>query len=389
MHIMFSGHLSARRFINFGFIIFMVIMQNLGAAQWIFFGTYTAGSSQGIYVSQLDDAGNISPPKLAAEIINPSFLAVDSQNKFLYAISETTSAPKKKNGDVAAFALDAKTGALTRLNAQPSGGDVLCHIGLDTAGKTAMVASYGGGTISALPIKADGSLDRATSFIQHRGSSVNPRNQTSPHAHQIICDPSGKFALVCDLGMDKVLTYALDSKTSTLSSNAVATTTIDPGSGPRHLTFHPNGKWVYLINEMGCSVITFEFDSKKGSLNELQTISTLPEGQTNNPTLSGAEVVVHPSGKFLYASTRGLNLINVFSVDETTGKLAKIQDVFSGGKTPRHFNLDRTGRFLVAANQNSDNVTVFSVDQNSGKLTLTGQTLNIGNPSCAIFVPAE
>ena len=176
---------------------------------------------------------------------------------------------------------------------------------------------------------------------------------------------------------------------SALSSNAVASTSLAPGSGPRHLAFHPNGKFAYVINEMGCNIKAFTFDAMAGTLVEIQTITLLPEGKIIDASLSGAEIAVHPSGKFLYASTRGLNLINVYSVDEKSGRLTRVEEVSSGGKTPRHFNLDPSGEFLFAANQNSDNVAVFKIDQASGRLTPTGQDLQIGNPSCVVFVPAK
>ncbi len=358
------------------------------ADQWVYFGTYTSGISKGIQVSRLTADGQLTPPELVAPIANPSFLAVDSKNQFLYAASEVAGAPGKKRGEVAAYALDAKTGKLTEINRQPSGGETLCHISV-AADKTVLVASYGGGNISALPLNRNGGLEPFSSFVQHRGSSVNPRNQTSPHAHQIVPDPTGQFALVCDLGLDKVLLYRLDAKNSTLSSNAITAASLKPGNGPRHLAFHPNGKFAYVINEMGCSVTGFEFDSTKGALKEIQTITTLPEGQAADASFSGAQVVAHPSGKFLYASTRGLNLINVFSVDEKSGRLTHVENISSGGKTPRNFNVDPSGKFLLAANQNSDSVVVFKINPADGHLTPTGQTLTIGNPSCVVFVPAN
>lgn len=356
--------------------------------QWVYFGTYTGGKSKGIYVARLDAAGKLSEPKLVAAITNPSFLTADASHRFLYAASEV-SAIGKKAGDVAAYAINAQTGELTKLNEQPSGGDVLCHIQIDATGKTVLVASYGGGSVTAFPVSADGSLGRATSFIQHQGSSVNPRNQKGPHAHCIVTDPANQFALACDLGLDKVLVYKLDAKAATLTINTPAFVSLTPGVGPRHLAFHPNGKIVYVVNEMGCSVAVFNYAAARGALSEIQTISALPAGMKTDPSLSGAEVIVHPSGKFLYTSTRGLDWINVFSIDAASGKLSPIQHIVSGGKTPRCFNLDPAGKFLLAANQNSDNVVVFTIDPVTGQLALTGQSIEVGNPSCAVFVPTN
>jgi 6-phosphogluconolactonase len=360
-----------------------------GPGNWVYFGTYTTGQSQGIYAAQMDAAGKLTAPQLAAALPNPSFLAVDSQRRFLCAVSEVSGAAGKKQGDVTAYAINARNGRLTELNQQLSGGDALCHVQIDATGKTVLVASYGGGSVTAFPVNADGSLGHAACFIQHHGSSVNPRNQAGPHAHCIVTDPANRFALACDLGMDKVLIYKLDASAATLTPNTPAFASLASGAGPRHLAFHPNGKFVYVVNEMGCSVTVFHYDAKRGALAEVQTISTLADGHKPDPAFSGAEVVVHPSGKFLYTSTRGPDFLSVFSIDEKTGKLSHLENVPSGGKTPRNFNLDPAGNFLLAANQNSDNVVVFRIDPATGKLTPTGQSVEVGNPSCVVFGPAD
>jgi 6-phosphogluconolactonase len=359
------------------------------ADSWVYFGTYTGGASKGIYVSRMNSEGSVTPPKLAATVTNPSFLTVDAQQHFLYAVSEISGASGKKQGNVTAYAIDQQSGELAKLNEQLSGGDALCHVQIDANGKTVLVASYGGGSISAFPINPDGSLGKVSSFIQHEGSSVNPRNQKGPHAHCVITDPANRFALACDLGLDKVLVYKLDASAATLMTNDPPFVSLTPGSGPRHLTFHPNGKFAYLINEMGCNVTAFAYDAERGALAEIQTVSALPADRNPDPTLSGAEIAVHPSGKFLYASTRGIDQINSFAIDVKTGKLSPIEHVSSGGKTPRFFGLDPAGKFLFAANQNSDNVKVFKINLENGRLTPTGQTLPIGNPSCVVFVPAK
>lgn len=359
------------------------------ADHWVYFGTYTGGKSKGIYVSRLDAAGKLTEPQLAATAANPSFLAADPTQRFLYAISEVNNTSGKKQGDVTAYAINARTGQLTELNQQLSGGEALCHIQLDAKGKTVLVASYGGGSLTAFPVNANGSLGKSSSFIQHHGSSVNPLNQKGPHAHCIVADPANRFALACDLGLDKVLVYKLDANTASLTTNNPAFAALTPGIGPRHLVFHASGKFLYVINEMGCNITAFRYDAEHGALSEIQTISTLGKGQNLDPSFSGAEVVVHPSGKFLYGSTRGLDVINVFSIDEKTGKLAPIENVPSGGKTPRNFNLDPTGRFLLAANQNSDNVVVFRIDPATGQLTPTGQSVEVGSPACVVFAPVR
>jgi len=372
-----------------GLFFFVMIRSTQAAGQWVYFGTYTGGSSKGIYVSHLNDDGKLTLPQLAAPVKNPSFLAVDPKKHFLYAISEVTGPTGGKQGDVAAFSIDDSTGLLVPLNQQSSGGETHCHIHVDTAGRTVLVSSYGGGSVTTFPIDADGRLGKAASSIQHHGSSVNPVNQKSPHAHHIVNDPSGRFALVCDLGLDKILVYRLNNMASILDPTAAATAALKPGSGPRHLAFAPGGKFVYVITEMSCEIEAFAFNPQSGSLTPIQTISLLPVGRAFDPGFSGAEVVVHPSGKYLYGSTRGLDLINVYSIDETSGLLTHVEDIPSGGKTPRSFDLDRAGRLLLAANQNSNNVTVFNINLLTGRLTPTGQTLAIGSPCCVAFVPSK
>ena len=370
------------------FFLIAMILSAHATDQWVYFGTYTGGTSKGIYVSRLSATGALSEPRLVAAIPNPSFLATDATHRFLYAASEVNAAGKK-TGDVVAYAINARTGDLTQLNEQASGGEVLCHIEVDATGKTVLVASYGGGSVSALPVQADGSLGTVSSFLQHHGSSVNPRNQKGPHAHCVVTDPANRFAFACDLGVDQILCYKLDAAAATLTSNTPAFTAVAPGSGPRHLAFSPAGKFAYLINEMGCNVTVFAYDAARGTLAEIQTVSALPADRVPDATLSGAEIAVHPSGKFLYASTRGVDQIHVFAIDEQTGKLSVIEHVASGGKTPRFFGLDASGAWLLAANQNSDNVTIFKINPENGCLTPSGQTLPIGNPSCAVFVPVK
>jgi 6-phosphogluconolactonase len=361
-----------------------------GAAQdyWVFLGAYTSGQSRGIQVARLTADGRLDTPRLAAPCVNPSFLATEARQRFLYAISETGGPGNPRQGNVLAFKLDRRAGELTPLNEQFSGGDALCHVSVDPSGRMVMVASYGGGSVSALPVRRDGSLGPPASFIQHHGSSVNPRNQTRPHAHCITPDPAGRFALVADLGLDQVLGYRLDPKTATLTANDPPLAKVTPGFGPRHLAFSTDGKFVHVINEMDCSVTTFAYDRKRGALAERQTVSTLA-GATNSPALSGAEIVAHPGGRWLYTSTRGLDVLSLFAVEGKTGRLTHVENVSSGGRTPRNFNLTPDGKFLLAANQNSDSVVVFRVDDATGRLTPTGSTATVGNPSCVLFVPVQ
>jgi 6-phosphogluconolactonase len=354
----------------------------------VYFGTYTGAKSKGIYVSRFDSAtGRLTDPELAAATASPSFLALPPSKRFLYAAGETSILNGKRVGAVAAFSLNAKTGRLTLLNRQPSGGEGPCHVAVDQTGKCLLVANYGSGSIAALPIQADGSLGEPGAIIQHHGSSVNPTRQTGPHAHFIIPDPADRFALTCDLGLDQVLVYRLDPAKPALVPNDPPFAPIKPGSGPRHLVFHPSGRFVFLINEIGSTLTAFAYDAKRGALKELQTVLTLPE--TFAGKSSCAEVQVHPSGKFVYGSNRGDDSIAVFGFDASNGKLTYVEHQPTQGKTPRHFAIDPTGKWLLAENQESNNVVVFRVDAKTGRLSATGQTVSVGAPVCAIFVPAK
>jgi len=353
----------------------------------VYFGTYTGAKSKGIYFSRFkSDSGKLTEPQLATETRNPSFLAVHPTERFLYAVAEVSDAQGKRAGAVNAYAIEAKTGKLTPLNQETSGGTGPCHVSVDASGKCATVANYGSGSIAALPIKADGSLGEATTIIQHAGSSVNPQRQAGPHAHFICPSPDNRFALTADLGLDKVLVYQLDAAAAKLTTNHPPFAVVARGAGPRHLAFHPNGKFVYVINEMALTVTTLSYDAARAALFEEQTISTLPAGYTATERDSGAEIAVHPSGKFVYASNRGHDSIAAFAVDAKTGKLTLIQNEPTQGKTPRHFAIDPSGNWLLAENQNSDSVCVFVIDAASGKLKPTGQTVTVGSPVCAVFV---
>jgi 6-phosphogluconolactonase len=346
----------------------------------VYFGTYTGPKSQGIYVSKFDStSGKLSAPELAAETQNPSFLALHPDGRHVYAAGEMSD-----GGTVRAFAIDAASGKLTPLNKQSSGGKGPCHLAVDATGKCVMVANYGGGSIAALAIRTDYSLAEAATLIQHTGSSVNAERQAGPHAHFICSSPDNRLALTCDLGLDKVLVYRIDAGTAKLTPNEPPFAALSPGAGPRHLVFSDDGKFVYVINEMGGSITLFNYDSKSGAMKEVQTISTLPKDFTANNTC--AEIVLHPSGKFLYGSNRGHDSIAAFVVEQKTGRLTFVEHQSSGGRTPRHFAIDPTGRWLLAENQASDSVVVFALNPNTGKLKPTGQTVTVGSPVCAVFV---
>lgn len=353
----------------------------------VYVGTYTGEKSQGIYAYRLDLAtGNCTPLGLVAELKNPSFLAVHPNRKFLYAVSEISDPAQGSTGGVTALAIDSASGKLQPLNAQSSQGAGPCHLVVDHTGHSVLVANYGGGSVAALPVGDDGKLSAAASKMQHAGSSVNPDRQKEPHAHSINVSPDNRFAVAADLGLDKLLVYKFDAATSTLTPNDPPSASVAPGSGPRHAAFHPNGKLLYAINEILCTLTTFAYDAERGLLTELQTLSTLPSADPLKPGYSTAEVQVHPSGKFVYGSNRGHDSITVFAVDPEKGTLSYVDNHATRGKTPRGFGIDPTGNFFLAGNQDSGTIAVFRIDQKTGRLAPIGDLLEVGSPVCVKFV---
>jgi 6-phosphogluconolactonase len=354
--------------------------------QLAYIGTYTNGSSKGIYAFWMDSkTGQMAPIGLVGEETNPSFLAIHPNRKSLYAVSEIANFKGEKAGAVSAYKLDASTGKLTFLNRVPSKGAGPCFVSVDKTGKNVLVANYGGGSVAVLPIDSEGKLKEGSSFIQHAGSSANPKRQSGPHAHSINLSADNRFAIAADLGLDQLLVYKFDPAAGTITPNDPPYIKMAPGSGPRHFAFHPNGKYGYAINEMLLTVTAMSWDGKRGEFKELQTISTLPKDHSATPKDSTAEVQVHPSGKFLYGSNRGHDTIAVFSIDGA-GKLTHVENVSTQGRTPRNFGIDQTGQFLVAANQQTNNMVVFKIDQKTGKLTPTGNTYEVGSPVCVRFM---
>jgi 6-phosphogluconolactonase len=300
-------------------------------------------------------------------------------------VNEISEYQGEKTGGISAFAIDSTSGKLKFLNEVSSSGPGPCHTALDRTGKYVLVANYDGGSIAAYPISSDGRLGTASARIQHSGHGADPKRQSRPHAHWIGTSPDNRFALAVDLGLDKVLIYRFDQSKGTLTPNDPPSGAVDPGAGPRHFAFHPSGKFGYVINELGSSLTAFSYDPSKGSLQKLQSLSTLPEGfKGENDT---AEIVIHPNGKFVYGSNRGHDSIAVFAVDPGKGTLKRIDDVPTQGKTPRNFEIDPSGSYLFAANQDSDNIVIFRIDSKTGHLTATGEVLQVASPVCVRFMP--
>lgn len=371
-------------------MLLSAILYCSGAAQAeryrVFVGTYTGGDSisKGVYSCEFDaETGKLSDPVLAAELINPSFLAIHPSGKYLYAVNEVSEGPGRGNGAVTALTINAD-GTLTKINHQASEGGAPCHCNVDSTGTNLLIANYGGGNVAVYPISEDGSLKPVSCNIQHEGSSVDKARQEAPHAHSINVSSDNKFAYAADLGLDKIMIYKLDAGAHTLSPANQPAALVTPGGGPRHFSIHPSGKFAYTNNEMTMVVTGFSRNPEDGSLKAIQEISTIPAGFEGRK--STAECLVHPSGNFLYVSNRGHETITAYTIDQETGLLTHVENEPTGGKEPRNFFIDPSGKWLLAENQNSDTVYVFSIDQETGSLKPNGDFVTVGRPVCIRMV---
>jgi 6-phosphogluconolactonase len=351
----------------------------------LFVGTYTEKASKGIYAFRFDPLSNqLLPLGLVAETTNPSFLITSGNGRFLYGVNELQKYKGEASGGVSAFAIDPNSGRLSLLNEVPSGGADPCYLSLDKSGHYVLVANYTGGSVAVFPVNKDGTLGASSAFVQHSGSGPNRERQEGPHAHWIETSPDNRFAVAADLGLDEIVVYRFDSRNGSLTKNDPPFAKLDPGVGPRHLSFHPNGRFAYVANELKSTITAFSYDRSRGALRKLGTVSTLPKDSSR--ANDAAEIHVHPSGKFLFASNRGHDSIAVFSINPKSGELALLRDVSTEGKTPRNFEIDPTGAFLFVANQDSGNIVVFRIDPQTGKLTPTGQVLSVPSPVSLRFV---
>ena len=367
--------------------------QSLDRGDMLFIGTYTThGRGEGIYTYRFDHvSGALSHVRTLTGVQDPSFLAVHPNRRYLYATIEVRAYNGAAGGAVGALAINPETGELTPLGEQPSGGGDPCYVSLDATGRFAFVANYSSGNVSAFPVGPDGRLGPASDFVQHHGSGPNPQRQEGPHAHSIVPDPTNRYALVADLGLDRVMSYQLDLAQGKLKPNDPPYAEVAPGAGPRHIAFHPGGAWVYVSDELDSTVTAFQYDSARGSLHPMQALSTLPEGWQAQHTLPRevnypAHVQVAPSGRFVYVSNRGHDSTAVLAVDPATGMLSSVGHQSTQGGYPRHFAIDPSGSWLLAANQNGDNVVVFHIDQATGQLTPAGIEVHIPAPVCVRFL---
>jgi 6-phosphogluconolactonase len=343
----------------------------------IFFGTYSRNGSHGIYAARLDAAtGALSAPTLAAEANNATWIVFSPDKKFLYAISAT-------QAQAAGFTVDAAAARLTSLPAAASPtARAPSHLAIDATGRVLLAANYGDGYVESLPIRADGTLG-APLVIKLTGTSVHPVRQTQPHTHSVTLSPDNRFVIVCDLGLDKIFSYALDPATAKLTPANPPYVATAPGAGPRHFKFGAGGRHAYAVNEIDSTVAAYDYGAARGLLTPSQTLSTLPADFNGENT--AAELRVHPNGKFLYASNRGHDSLAVFAIDPGNGLLTPIEIVPSGGKTPRNFALSPDGAWLVCGHQDSNNVTVFRVDPANGRLTRTESTATVPATVCVLF----
>ena len=349
----------------------------------LYVGTYTSGKSEGIYVYRMDHSTGALTRFSSIKSVNPSFLTIDKSKRYLYAVNEVGEYAGKPGGGVSAFAIDPATGSLRLLNEQATQGADPCHLSIDDRKRALLVANYTGGSVTVLPVRTDGTLGMAIDVKQHEGSGVKEQ-QKGPHAHCVILDRSERHALVADLGIDKVMIYRFDRATGKLNPAEQPFAELKAGAGPRHLTLHPSGKYLYVINELDSTMATFRYDARNGALTLIETVSTLPEDFTGVSYC--ADVHVSASGRFLYGSNRGHNSIVVFEIDPQTGKLKLIEHVSTQGDWPRNFTIDPTGAFLLVANQRSDNVVTFKIDQTTGRLTPAGNNEPIPSPVCLRFL---
>jgi len=368
----------------FGLLLFTSAVPNLASSHsyLAFVGTYTNKTeSKGIYALQFDvDTGKLAQKGLAAESPDPSWVSVHPNGKFAYAANEAG-----KQSTITAFAIDAKAAKLMQLNQVSAQGEDPCHLSFDKTGKYLFAADYSSGTVAVFPIQADGKLGEHTAVVKNAGGlGPNKERQEGPHAHWIEATPNNKFVLVADLGLDRVLVYKFDAKNGTLIANDPPAIRLAAGAGPRHVALAPNGKFLYVVSELNSTITAYSFDVETGASREIQVVPTLPSDyHGRNDT---AEIAVHPTGKWLFASNRGHDSIAVFEIERNDGNLHPAGIFPTGGKEPRHFAIDPSGHYLLAENQNTNNITVFRIDYHTGGLTHVAGVDGIPSPVCIAFL---
>jgi 6-phosphogluconolactonase len=352
------------------------------ADAFVFFGTHRAGPSLGFSVAHFDtETGALTRPRFDAEAVAPAYFVIGPDGRRLYTCNSGSP------GGVSAYRIDPRTGGLEFINAQPAGGADTSYISLDRTGRFVLVANYDGGSVAVFRIRADGGIGGRTAFVQFEGHGVDPKRQAHAYAHSIIVDPTNRFALACDLGLDRVYVFRFDASTGALAANDPPYAAVAPGSGARHPVFSRDGRRVYVVSEMGSEVTAFDWDGTRGELSAFQTISTLPPGFRGDSAC--AEIQLHPNGRFLYVSNRGHDSLACFGVDPDTGRLSALGWAPTRGRIPRNFAFDPTGRWIIVTNNDSDNAVVFSVDPSTGLLTQAGPPVSVPYPFCERFLEVQ
>jgi 6-phosphogluconolactonase len=350
-------------------------------------GTYTSKGGRGIHRLRMDsETGGILSHDLVAETANPSFLAIHPGGGFLYCVNELFEFSGKESGAVSSFRVDRPSLGLSEINQVASGGALPAHLSVDRSGKNLLLANYQGAQSAIFRLNDDGSIGPRTAFVQHHGQSVHATRQTQAHPHSLNLDPDERFVLVPDLGTDQILVSGFDPRRGSLTPNDPPFAPVKPGSGPRHLAFHPSGRFAFVICELTSEIACFSYDPAEGRLSAIQKVSILPASPA--PENFSAEIAFHPGGRFLYGSVRGSNMIAAVSVDQTSGRMAVVEHAASQGLTPRHFAIEPTGRFMLVANQGSHTVAVLRIAPDSGKLSFTGCTAEIKAPAFILILPS-
>lgn len=355
----------------------------------VYVGTYSRSRKESIFLYGMDNVtGELNFIKSFDGGRNPSYMTFSKDYDYLYAVNEIEDYAGKNSGAVSTFSVDHRTGSITLLNRVPSLGGLPANITIDEEGKSVLIANYQSGSVAVFPVRENGSLGDACDVIQHEGAGADSERQASAHAHSIVFSPDGRFVFVVDLGMDKILGYRLDTKGGSPKLGGQATAfDSGPGTGPRQMCFHPNGKYAYLIHELRSVVAALSYDSEKGHFTEMQTIATIPERFTGENKCGG--IGISADGRYLYGSNRGHDSIVVFDIDPHNGELAHKENVPSGGTWPREFTIDLTGNLLLAANQRSDNIATFEISRTTGRLTATGHQVKVGRPVSVQVIPAH
>lgn len=343
----------------------------------VFVGSYAEADGSGIYSYEFDEQdGTLKLLDQVSGYKNPTFLRLDAEQRRLYALAEMTTAEGSKASDAALLTIDPATGSLSETSRSLAATGPTCHIQLSPDEKLLTLTSYHNGTVSLVRVDEDGGIGAILDEQQHVGRGADPERQDKPHPHSSFYSPDGRYLFVSDLGLDRIIAYKIENDKLVRHGE----TALHPGAGPRHLTFHPNGRFAYVINEVDSSVTAFGYDAEAGALHAFQTLSTLPEGFEGENTT--AEIAISADGRFLYGSNRGHDSIVVYAVDGESGKLSVVEHASVEGKHPRHFSIVPGGRFLIAANRDTNNLAVFKIDQETGKLSYTGHSAAVSKPVC-------